>query len=262
MGAMPQLTTDDGLTLAWFEWGEDHRGDGPPVVLHHGFVVNTHVNWDMPGITTALAAAGRHVVGIDARGHGWSDAPHDPARYGEGRMATDLRQLFDLLGADEVHLVGYSMGAIVSLLTAAADPRVTRLVVGGVGAGVVELGGVDRRAVVPERLIAVLAADDAATLDGGDDDEMARGFRGLADMLGADRQALAAQARSVHGTPIPLDAIAAPTLVLAGVDDPLAARPEVLAAAIPDASVQLVPGDHMTAVTDPSFTAALVDFLG
>jgi pimeloyl-ACP methyl ester carboxylesterase len=54
----------------------------------------------------------------------------------------------------------------------------------------------------------------------------------------------------------------APTLVLAGDADPLADRPEALAAAIPGARVAVVPGDHSTALRTPAFAAALVDFLG
>lgn len=254
---MAQLATEDGLTLAYHEWGAEHRGGRPTVVLQHGFVANTHVNWEMPGITGALTEAGHHVVGLDARGHGQSAAPHDPALYGERKMAGDLRRLFDLLGADEVHLVGYSMGAIVSLITAADDERVTRLVVGGVGAGVVELGGVDRRALAPERVAAALFADDPATIE----DDMARAFRQFADALGTDRRALAAQAQAIHMAPIALDAIGAAAFVLAGADDPLAERPEVLAAAIPGATVQVVPGDHMSAVAAPELREALLAFL-
>jgi hypothetical protein len=49
--------------------------------------------------------------------------------------------------------------------------------------------------------------------------------------------------------------------VLAGDADPLAARPQVLADAIAGARLQLVAGDHLGAVGDPAFTAALVEFL-
>ncbi len=61
---------------------------------------------------------------------------------------------------------------------------------------------------------------------------------------------------------VDLAAITAPTLVLAGDADPLAARPETLAAAIPGARVAVVPGDHSTALRAPAFAAVLVGFLG
>ena len=232
-------------------------GDRPPVVLHHGFSVSSDVQWVGPGIAPALEAAGRRIVLLDARGHGLSDGPHDPARYGEVRMSHDLRRLVDHLGVDEYDLVGYSMGAVVALITAADDPRVRRLVVGGVGAAIVELGGVDTRALPNGALVEALEADDPTTLT----DPMLGGLRALVDALGADRLALAAHARVVHQSPIALDRITAPTLVLAGRDDPLAVRPEVLADAVPDARLQLVRGDHFGAVADPDLTRATVDFL-
>jgi pimeloyl-ACP methyl ester carboxylesterase len=60
---------------------------------------------------------------------------------------------------------------------------------------------------------------------------------------------------------IQLARISAPTLALAGADDPLAVRPQVLVDAIGGASLALVPGDHTGARLSPEFTAALVDFL-
>jgi pimeloyl-ACP methyl ester carboxylesterase len=150
------------------------------------------------------------------------------------------------------------MGAIVALIAATREPRMRRLVVGGVGAGVVELGGVDTRVIDNGALVAALEAEDAAAIA----DPEAAGFRMFADAMGGDRRALAAQARAVHASPIALDRIAAPTLVVVGEDDPLAARPEVLAAAIPGARLERVPGDHMAAAADPRLAALVVDFLG
>jgi len=60
---------------------------------------------------------------------------------------------------------------------------------------------------------------------------------------------------------MPFDRIRARTLVLAGAADPLAARPQLLASAIPGARLQLVPGDPMMAVMDPGFASAIVEFL-
>jgi pimeloyl-ACP methyl ester carboxylesterase len=252
---LKRLTSFDGTAIAYREWAGDSTL--PPVVLHHGFVVDAQVNWVLTGVVEALRAAGRTVVGLDARGHGASGKPHDPGRYGEETMARDLALLFDALGAEQVHLVGYSMGAVVSLVAASRDPRVARLVVGGVGAGIVEVGGVDTRALPLEAVIAALAADDPA----GIDDPGAAGFRALADATGADRAALVAHASAVRPLDIPLARITAPTLVLAGDADPLAARPEVLAAAIPGARLTLVSGDHLTAVPEPRFAASIVEFL-
>jgi pimeloyl-ACP methyl ester carboxylesterase len=253
---MEYFESHDGLRIAFQEWGDD--ASSPPILLHHGFIADGTINWVGPGIAPALAGAKRHVVAIDARGHGKSDKPHDPARYGEANMARDVMRLADHLGARSYDLVGYSMGAVVSVLVAAQDARVRRLAVGGVGAAVVELGGVDRRSVPPGALVEALETDDPSTIT----NEGAKGFRAFADMVGADRLALAAQARSVHQQPIALDRIAAKTLVFAGADDVLAVRPELLAEAISGAELLRLTGDHMSAIGDPKLVPALLAFLG
>jgi pimeloyl-ACP methyl ester carboxylesterase len=89
----------------------------------------------------------------------------------------------------------------------------------------------------------------------------AAAFRTLADALGADREALIAQATSVHRGGVALDRISAPTLILAGEDDSLAVRPEVLADAIPNAVLQTLAGNHIEALGDPRFTRSIVGFL-
>jgi pimeloyl-ACP methyl ester carboxylesterase len=250
-----QFTAQDGVEIAYDEWGTP--SDDPPVVLHHGFVADANLNWVATGVVAALVDAGHHVVALDARGHGRSGKPRDPARYGERTMAGDLRMLVDILGSAEFDLVGYSMGAIVALIVAVDEPRLGRLVVGGVGAGVVELGGVDTRVIDNTLLVAALEADDPATIE----DPAAAGFRHFADAIGADHLALAAQARMVNASPIALGSIEVPTLVLAGDTDPLARRPDVLADAIPDARLTMVSGDHFGALADPRFAPAVIEHL-
>ncbi|PWW23031.1 alpha-beta hydrolase superfamily lysophospholipase [Geodermatophilus normandii] len=246
----------DGVGVAVHRWGEP--GHLPPVYLQHGFVADTRLNWVGTGTVAVLLAAGREVVGVDARGHGRSDKPHDPAAYGELRMADDLRRVADALGHDSYDLAGYSMGATVAMLVAVADRRVRRLVVAGAGAAFVERGGAERHAVLMAELADALEAPDVADVR----TPATVPFRRMADALAADRRALAAHARAVHTRSADLAAITAPTLVLAGDADPLAARPGTLAAAIPGARVAVVPGDHATALRAPAFAAALAGFLG
>ncbi|MDF6021693.1 alpha/beta fold hydrolase [Streptomyces sp. JH34] len=252
-----ELRTHDGLTLRYWSWSRNPDGALPPVVLLHGFAADARLNWEGPGVVEALVARGRRVYALDARGHGASDRPHDDAHYGESLMAGDVRLLVDRIGADHVHVAGYSMGAVVAVLAAARDSRISRLVAGGIGAGAVEVGGLDTRVMPPELVSAALMAEDAA-----DAPERTRAFRVLADAAGGDRPALAAQIRSVHRDALPLDRITVPTLVLAGADDPLATRPEVLASAIAGAELTVLPGDHLTVVRDPGFAGAIASFLG
>jgi pimeloyl-ACP methyl ester carboxylesterase len=253
-----RLTSFDGTEIAFQQWGDPDGGT--PVLLHHGFVADAITNWVLTGVVAALVDAGRRVIAPDARGHGRSGKPHDPACYGEANMARDLAALVAELGYEQIDLAGYSMGAIVALLYAAGHGSgVRRLVVGGVGSGVVECGGVDRRLVSNDAIKAALSAEGEQQLAGLD--PAAAAFRQLADALGDDRQALLAQAASIHRDGVELDRITAPTLLLAGDRDPLATRPQVLVAAIPDARLELLEGDHMSIVGQPRFAAAIVDFL-
>jgi pimeloyl-ACP methyl ester carboxylesterase len=226
-------------------------------VLQHGFVADANANWVATGVVDALMAAGHSVIAPDARGHGGSEKPHDPDRYGEQRMARDLAILLDTIGTQQVDLVGYSMGAIVALILASKDKRIRRLAIGGVGSGVIECGGVDRRAVSNESIIEALSTDDPASIDSSE----ARAFRMLADALKADRQALTAQAQSIYRGRIALEQITIPTLILAGEQDPLAVRPQTLAKAIPNATLKILAGNHIEALGDPSFIRSIVDFL-
>src|SRR5262245_31790444 len=128
---MKSFESADGLRIAYYEWGE---GSGVPVVLQHGFSASALSNWEQTGVVAALVEAGRRVIAVDARGHGASDKPYDPAFYGEQKMADDISALLTLLGAEQLDLAGYSMGGIVALIVAANDARVRRLVTGGIGA--------------------------------------------------------------------------------------------------------------------------------
>ncbi|MEC3952709.1 alpha/beta hydrolase [Nocardia sp. CDC153] len=249
---MAKFTTWDGLELNYTEWA----GEGVPVVLQHGTAADTNANWMSVGVVAALRRAGHHVISLDARGHGRSEKPHDAARYSWRAMADDVRALFDELGLDRVALVGYSMGGIISLLVADADKRVERLVVGGIGCGVVDCGGIDWRVINSSDIVDAMTADFEQIVPN------ARMFRILADALGLDREAIAMVATGLNEAPIKsLSGITIPTLVLAGDRDPFAAEPERLAAALPDARFVVVPGDHLAAVAAPGFAEALVDFL-
>ncbi len=246
----------DGVEVAVHRWGTP--GERPPVVLQHGFAADSIRNWQDSGVVAALLADGREVVAVDARGHGASDKPHDSASYGEQVMAGDLTAVADALGLEHFDLAGYSMGAIVSVLLAGTDRRVRRMVIGGIGARVMEPAGTASRTVDRTAVAAALEADDPrATAD-----PTAAAFRAFADSSGADRLALAAHIRVGHPQPLPAAEVTAPTLLVVGEADALAARPEVLAGAIPGARLTMVPGDHLGAVRTPEFTAALVGFLG
>lgn len=246
---MKQFESFDGTEIAYLD-----RGAGPTVVLHHGFAADHHGNWVAPGVVDALLDAGRRVVALDARGHGRSGKPHDPAAYADLAMERDLGALFDHLGLDDVDLVGYSMGAIVSAHFTPTDSRVRTLILGGIGAGVLRT----RPSSMVGALADALETDDPASIT----DPTAKGFRIFAESTGADRLALAAVQRAgAHVEPVPAADISVPTLVLCGEGDVLVGAPQPLADAIAGAEVTVIGGDHLGAVADPGFVPAIVDWV-
>ena len=59
----------------------EDQGDGAPLILVHGFAASFETNWVAPGWGDRCVAEGRRVVGLDCRGHGASEKPHDPSAY-------------------------------------------------------------------------------------------------------------------------------------------------------------------------------------
>ncbi len=98
---MPELTTTDGVRLAYTD-----EGEGTPVVLVAGFLAAAS-SWLFT--RRALMEAGYRVIGFDRRNHGESDRPAHGQRL--ARHGQDLHELLDTLGLDHAYLVGGSMGA-------------------------------------------------------------------------------------------------------------------------------------------------------
>jgi pimeloyl-ACP methyl ester carboxylesterase len=92
------------------------RGKGEPIVLLHGGTSNLE-SWVERGVVANLEKDFR-VIAFDARGHGRSDKPRDPAAYGR-QQALDVVRLLDLLKIDRAHIVGFSLGGstVAQLLT-------------------------------------------------------------------------------------------------------------------------------------------------
>ncbi|HLZ08267.1 MAG TPA: 2-succinyl-6-hydroxy-2,4-cyclohexadiene-1-carboxylate synthase, partial [Chloroflexota bacterium] len=95
------------------------QGDGPPLVLLHGFTGSGR-SWTQ--LVRSLRIAAR-TIAIDLLGHGLSDSPSDASRYAIGRAVEDLLEIFDRLELPRVNLLGYSMGGRVALSLAVAAPN-------------------------------------------------------------------------------------------------------------------------------------------
>ena len=239
----------DGFRIAY-----DDVGEGPPVVLVHGFASDRTSNWRRPGWYRALREAGRRVIALDCRGHGRSETSHDPADYGTGVMAGDVVRLLDHLGVEQADVVGYSMGARIAVQLLVDHPgRVNAVVLGGAGETVV--GGPPGQ----EAIAAALEADDVGEVA----HPAGRRFRRFAEHQDADRRALAAAMRGFGSFDVArLAEVSNPVLVVAGSDDRLVDDPATLAERFRRGEAVVVDDrDHMTTVGDPRFMDAVVDFL-
>ncbi|MEM9608121.1 MAG: alpha/beta hydrolase [Actinomycetota bacterium] len=113
-----------GRTVVVPERGElfvrDSGGDGPPVVLLHGWTVTGELNWFRQW--EALAERGHRVLIVDQRGHG--RGLRSAQRFTLEDCADDVAGLVVELGLGRAVLAGYSMGGPVATLAAHRHPGV------------------------------------------------------------------------------------------------------------------------------------------
>lgn len=247
---MPSFTTS-GLMLAY-----EVHGDGPPVLLVHGFASSGKVNWVDTGWVETLVGAGYKAITLDNRGHGQSEKPHDPDQYYPTQMAEDAIALLDHLGIKRAAVIGYSMGARIAAFMAYSHPdRVAAAIFGGMGMNLIN-GLTDGNDI-----IAGLRAPALADLT----HPTARQFRIFADHTGSDREALAACMETSRQPMARADVrrIEVPVLVAVGEVDEMAGAPEALAELLPHGEAVTIPKrDHMRATGDKVFKAAALTFLG
>ena len=82
-------------------------GDGPPLVLLHGFPEFWYGWWRQ---IAPLAAAGFRVVAPDLRGYNLSSKPDGVAPYDAGELAADIYGLIQERGAERAPVVGHDWG--------------------------------------------------------------------------------------------------------------------------------------------------------
>jgi pimeloyl-ACP methyl ester carboxylesterase len=250
-------------------------GRGRTLVLAHGFACGLRM-WD-PQVR-ALSRTHR-VVTYDARGHGASGAPEDPAAYSPEIAVDDLRALLDHLGVQRAIVGGLSMGGNVALHFALSHPERTRALLvadtgSGSGAGPQWSAGVAASAAALERDGLEAYADAALRnpvfarcAERGPDAErflrtclMSHRARGLAHTA----RGIVLRRPSLYALEPQLRALAVPTLLVVGEHDEGCTRVhEFLARTIPGARHVVVPGaGHFPNLEDPAaFNRAVDRFL-
>jgi pimeloyl-ACP methyl ester carboxylesterase len=242
--------SSDGVEIAY-----EASGEGPAVLLIHGFASNARVNWVDTGWVKTLTDSGYLVVTFDNRGHGRSAKLYDPGAYPAPVMAEDARRLLAHLGLETVAVIGYSMGARIAAFLAINHPAaVSRAVLAGLAGNMIfGLGG-------SEEIAQALEAENA----GGAATPQAGAFRLFAEHTGSDLRALAACMRSARQsiTAAELATITCPVLVVAGGEDPVAGPVAPLVNVLAHGEGRTLLGrNHMSAVGDRGFKAAVLEFL-
>src|SRR5689334_2731220 len=254
-----------GVRLRYVE-----QGAGEPVVLVHGFT-NTADIWSANGIVQDLARNYR-IIAFDMRGHGKSDKPHDPAKYGR-EMGLDVVRLLDHLGIQRAHIVGYSMGGHVvsQLLTLHPERFLSATLIAGSGRfgwsaelakeAEQDASEMERECISPS-LMNRLSPPGSATPSSDSVEALSASCLAV-----QDRFALAAVTRSRPDhvmTRAAAAAVTVPTLAIVGTDDPMKAGLDTLVRIRP--SVKLVVIDGAThagprgILRRPELIAALRDF--
>lgn len=114
------VTVKPGVKIHYVE-----MGDGPPVVLCHGFP-ESWFSWRYQ--IPALADAGFRVIAPDMKGYGDSSAPADIEEYSQENISQDLVTFVDKLGLAQVTLVGHDWGGVVAWNMAQCHPEKLRAV--------------------------------------------------------------------------------------------------------------------------------------
>ena len=144
---MTATTTVDDRRVTYRQAGE---GRGHPLLLVHGFTGSAD---DFDPVLTGLGRD-RPVVAVDLPGHGGSEGSDDEAIYGLGAMSAWLLRFADEIGVEEFHLLGHSMGGLITQRTAAAaSQRLQSLVLMSTGMGALreEAGEIATRIAVAAR---------------------------------------------------------------------------------------------------------------
>jgi 3-oxoadipate enol-lactonase/4-carboxymuconolactone decarboxylase len=233
---------------------------GAPVLALSNSLGTTLAMWD--GVAAHLRGRYR-ILRYDTRGHGASATRDTETRIED--LAADLLGLLDALGIAQAHLAGLSLGGMTVQAAAIAAPE-----------RVLSLTLMATAAFMPsaqtwgERAATVRAQGTAAIVEATLGRWFTPAFRDAAPaalapireaFVACDRAGYARACEAIGAMDLRprLGRIAAPTLVIAGREDPATppAMAEEICAGIPQAELVLMPrAAHLLAVEHPEATAA------
>lgn len=258
-----QFFDSNGVRIRYVE-----QGTGEPVVLVHGLTSSVEANWVAPKVFEELAKNYR-VIALDCRGHGKSEKPHDAKQYGQ-EMAFDVVRLLDHLKIRKAHIVGYSMGSMITIKLLTMKPE--RFLTATLGGHRGILAPTEMEIKFFEQLSADLEKGSLRSVileltpkDQPQPTEEAMKRSAAMLLTGKDTAALAVLTRSMPDlavTEAQVAAINVPTTAIIGTNDPLLEGVNKLKKVMP--KLKVVPiekATHMNAPGRPEFIEALQEFL-
>ncbi len=226
--------------------------EGAPVVAFSNSLGTTRAMWD--AVVPALATRYR-VLTYDTRGHGESSL--GPAAATIDDLADDLAALLDALGIERVHLAGLSLGGMTAQAFALRHPaRLRSLVLMATSAHMPPPAAWQERAALVRGQGMGAIADAVVARWFTPAAEPGRVAAVRAAFEGIDPEGYAAACEAIAGMDLTgaIHAIMAPTLIIAGADDPATpvAHMEAIRARIPGAELVVIPrAAHLLAVERP-----------
>jgi pimeloyl-ACP methyl ester carboxylesterase len=221
-------------------------GSGPPLGMLHGLLVGSLAAWYF-GAAGKLAERHR-VLLYDARGHGLSARP--TTGYDLATMTGDLAALLPLCGTGPAVLVGHSYGALTALAFALAHPeRVARLLLVEVPLPPLRLPELDVFLAQPRE-----AHLPPSARQGRPRGRLLEQLRFLAE----DTSLLADLAREPALDEAALGRLDRPVSLLYGETSSCRPAGERLAALVPGARLELVPGGHFLPTEAPARVTAWI----
>jgi pimeloyl-ACP methyl ester carboxylesterase len=236
------FTSFDGTKIYY-----EVQGTGKPVLLIHGFIVNS-ASWKSSPAYDSLQQNGFQVITLDLRGNGNSDKPHENEKYANNAEIKDIMALAKLLKLKKYDVVGYSRGAIIGARLMVTDPKVNKVVLGGMGADFTNPEW-------PRRKLFYQA------LSGEPVKELEAMVKYVQES-GLDQTALAFSQKEQPVTrPQELAKVQHPVLVISGDEDNDNGSAEELARLLKHSKVIRVPGNHNNTMRSAEFAREITQFL-
>jgi 3-oxoadipate enol-lactonase len=243
------------------------EGTGPWLTLVHSLTCDLTM-WDELAVALAPTFT---VLRYDTRGHGQTSAPDGD--YSFAQLTADLVGLLDALKIERTHYLGVSMGGMIGQHFALAAPqRLNKLVIANSTSRIPPEAG-----PLWDERIAIARAQGCAGVEEG---TLARWF--TPGFRAARPDAMERIGHLIRTTPAAgyigcasairalditarIGAITAPTLVIAGADDPGTppAMSEIIAQTSPGARLKVIPSaSHLSCIEQPeAFLRLVADFL-